>query len=145
MGFKTWRLVSSRSRSVSRRSNASFTNESKTFLFFGIYAQGLPLLVCIVTAIADACREEKKVGDGFKTSLYFPNMGAVRCFVGEHFGDGTTYFASSKFLYHDMFMVIIQMFNLYFYGSICVVLCKGWENQDSIRRMKGFASFLTNF
>ena len=144
MGFKTWRLVSSRSRSVSRRSNASFTNESKTFLFFGIYAQGLPLLVCIVTAIADACREEKKVGDGFKTSLYFPNMGAVRCFVGEHFGDGTTYFASSKFLYHDMFMVIIQMFNLYFYGSICVGLCKGWENQDSIRRMKGFASFLTN-
>ena len=93
MGFKTWRLVSSRSRSVSRRSNASFTNESKTFLFFGIYAQGLPLLVCIATAIADACREEKKVGNGFKTSLYFPNMGAVRCFVGEHFGDGTTYFA----------------------------------------------------
>ena len=68
-------------------------------------------------------------------------MGVVRCFVGEQEEDRTTYFASSKFLYHDMFMVIIQMFNLYFYGSICMVLFKGWDNQDSIRKMKGFEIF----
>ena len=143
MGFKTWRLFSG-SRYQTRRSNNSFTDESRTFLFFSIYAQGFPFLVCIVTAIADACREEKRNGNGFKSASHFPNMGVVRCFVGEQEEDRTTYFASSKFLYHDMFMVIIQMFNLYFYGSICMVLFKGWDNQDSIRKMKGFERFFIN-
>ena len=114
-------------------------------MIFAIYAQGLPFIVCIITAIVDACREGRKDEMGLKAAPHFPNMGVLRCFVGEQEDYKKNYFASPKFLYHDMFMVIIQMFNLYFYGSICVGLCKGWENQDSIRRMKGFASFLTNF
>jgi len=136
MGFKTWRIFSGL-RSETRRSNDSFTNERKTFLYFSIYAQGLPFLVCIATTIIDACREKKHDGNGFVATRHFPNMGVVGCFVGEMYDDRTTYLTSAKFLYHDMFMVVIQMFNLYFYASICVVLCKGWENQESIRRMKG--------
>ena len=137
MGFKTWRIFFG-SRSETRRSKDSFTNEGKTLLYFSIYAQGLPLLVCIVTAITDACREKNHNGNGFVATRHFPNMGVIGCFVGEMYEDRTTYLTSAKFLYHDMFMVVIQMFNLYFYASICLVLYKGWENQDSIRRMKGF-------
>ena len=143
MGFKTWRIFSG-SSSETRRSRDSFTDERRTFLYFSIYAQGLPLLVCIATAITDACRERKHTGNGLIATRHFPNMGVVRCFVGEMYADRTTYLGSAKFLYNDMFMVAIQMLNLYFYASICVVLYKGWENQDSIRRMKGFERYFIN-
>ena len=144
MGFKTWRIFSG-SSSETRRSRDSFTDERRTFLYFSIYAQGLPLLVCIATAITDACRERKHTGNGLIATRHFPNMGVVRCFVGEMYADRTTYLGSAKFLYNDMFMVAIQMLNLYFYASICVVLYKGWENQDSIRRMKGFERYFINW
>ena len=144
MGFKTWKIFSG-SKYPSRRSNDDFANEKRTFMIFAIYAQGLPFVVCIITAIVDACREGRKDEMGLKAAPHFPNMGVLRCFVGEQEDDKTNYFASPKFLYHDMFMVFIHMINLYFYGCICVFLCKGWENQASIRRLKGFEIFFINY
>ena len=104
MGFKTWRIFSG-SSSETRRSRDSFTDERRTFLYFSIYAQGLPLLVCIATAITDACRERKHNGNGLIATRHFPNMGVVRCFVGEMYAERTTYLGSAKFLFNDMFMV----------------------------------------
>ena len=129
MGFNLWKVFNFHS-SKKRESIGRF-------LKYCLYAQGVPLLVSIVTAIADQFRpKNEKTGLHYVTP-HFPNMGIVRCFVGEQAEDGLTYFGSAKFIYMDLFMLLVQIANIFFLGSICKVLFKGWENQARLDNIKG--------
>ena len=129
MGFNLWKVFNFHS-SKKRESIGRF-------LKYCLYAQGVPLLISIVTAIVDQFRpKNEETGIHFVTP-HFPNMGVVRCFVGEHFEDGLTYLGSAKFIYMDLFMLLVQIANIFFLGSICNVLIKGWENQARLDDIKG--------
>ena len=123
MGFNLWKVFNF-PRSKNRESITRF-------LKYCLYAQGVPLLISIITATADELRPNHKV------TPHFPNMGVVRCFVGEHYDEGLSYFASAKFIYMDLFILLIQIASIFFLGSIYMVLFKGWENQARLDTIKG--------
>merc|ERR1719219_1253616 len=100
----------------------------------------MPLLISISTAIADASRPKSEEGHSL-AEPHFPNMGVVRCFLGEQYKSDQKYLESAKFIYMDIFILLIQIANIFFLGSICSVLFKGWGNQARLDEMKGNADW----
>ena len=127
MGFNLWRVFNFHSK---KRENL------RRFLKYVLYAQGMPLLISISTAIADASRPKSEEGHSL-AEPHFPNMGVVRCFLGEQYKSDQKYLESAKFIYMDIFILLIQIANIFFLGSICLVLFKGWGNQARLDEMKG--------
>ena len=127
MGFNLWRVFNFHSK---KRENL------RRFLKYVLYAQGMPLLISISTAIADASRPKSDEGHSL-AEPHFPNMGVVRCFLGEQYKSDQKYLESAKFIYMDIFILLIQIANIFFLGSICSVLFKGWGNQARLDEMKG--------
>merc|ERR1712210_256127 len=68
-GFHIWRMFNVGG------SKKPFREDLKKFLFYALYAQGVPLLINIVTAIVDSRRD--------KISSFYPNMGELTCSLGE--------------------------------------------------------------
>ena len=127
MGFNLWRVFNFHSK---KRENL------RRFLKYVLYAQGMPLLISISTAIADASRPKSEEGHSL-AEPHFPNMGVVRCFLGEQYKSDQKYLESAKFIYMDVFMLVIQIANAYFLGSICLVLFRGWNNQARLDKITG--------
>ena len=119
MGFHIWRLFTGVGGS-----KKPFREDLRKFLFYALYAQGTPLLINIITAIIDSSKE--------KITSHYPNMGGVRCFLGEDkdaLAEHGSYFESAKFIYHDIFMFIVQLVNGGFLISIGKVLSRDWKLQ----------------
>ena len=126
MAFHTWRVFNKRG------SKKPFQEDPKKFLHYALYAQGVPLLINIVTATIDSSRD--------KITAHYPNMGEIRCFLGESKDnklEHPSYFESSKFIYHDLFMFLGQLVNAVFLVSIGKVLKRGWENQAELLKLTG--------
>lgn len=67
------------------------------FRYFS-YAQGLPLVIVMITAIVDA--RTREVIDDVTDDAYLPNMGVYDCFLGDQKRDPKpSYFSTAKFLY----------------------------------------------
>ena len=139
LGFDIWMRFSYPSTRGGAR------GDGKKLLFYALYAQGLPLLVSIVTTIVDATRpfvgdhnnSSTNYTDQHKITAHYPNMGDLKCFLGETKMSVNSYFGTAGFLYFDMFTILILVSNLYFLGSVIWVIHKGWENQASLRGMTG--------
>jgi len=128
MGFHIWRLFNVGG------SRKLFREDLKKFLFYALYAQGVPLLITIITAIIDSTR------DGARPRSHYPNMGEFRCFLGEgkeQKKEHPHYHESAKFIYMDLFLIIIQFVNGIFLISIGRVLSRGWQNQADMLEMRG--------
>ena len=126
MGFHIWRLFNVGG------SKKPFREDMKKFLFYALYAQGVPLLINIITLIIDSSKD--------KITSHYPNMGAVRCFLGEDLMQKKNhphYFESAKFIYHDLFMFIVQLVNGVFLFSIGKVLRRGWKVQAERLELMG--------
>jgi hypothetical protein len=125
-----WRAV--RGHTISK------AKQPRVFLLYGLYAQGMPLLICLITAIVDASRPLKldQIG-GRKITKHYSNMGQLRCFVGEQQDQKGSYFESAQFIYCDMFMLLVQTANLFFLGSILAVLRRDWESQARVLELQG--------
>jgi len=126
MGFHIWRMFNIGG------SKKPFREDLKKFLFYALYAQGVPLLINIVTAIVDSTRD--------KISSFHPNMGELTCSLGE----GRTqkvahpsYFVSARFIYHDLFLFLVQIVNGVFLISIGRVLSRGFQNQADRLELMG--------
>ena len=126
MGFHIWRMFNVGG------SKKPFREDLKKFLFYALYAQGVPLLINIVTAIVDSTRD--------KISSFHPNMGELTCSLGE----GKTqkeaypsYFVSARFIYHDLFLFLVQIVNGVFLISIGRVLSRGFQNQADRLELMG--------
>ena len=71
------------------------------------YAQGVPAVICVITALAD-----QLVG----SPEWRPNMGEARCFLSCHSGikcaHTTNKFIMPMFIYFESFQLVINMINL---------------------------------
>ena len=123
MGFHIWRLFNVGG------SRKPFREDLKKFLFFALYAQGTPLLINIITAIIDSTRT--------RITPHYPNMGELRCFLGENKMAHPNYFRSAKFIYNDLFVLLVQLANGFFFISIVKVFRRGWKNQAALMQMTG--------
>ena len=125
MGFHIWRMFSFSSAMKDRRGDLG------KLVSYALYAQGAPAIICAITAIVDATRQ----GTATK-SVHHPNMGVFRCFLGAAKND-QSYLTSPRFIYSDVFIILIQLVNIYFLSSVIVVLYRGWENQAKLLHLKG--------
>jgi len=130
LGFNIWKEFT-RSR-LSSSLVIRRTRKEELYKFFKIfsYSHGMPLVICSITAIIDSSRPLKSI-----PILYYPNMGTVRCFLGEV--SGSSYLNSGVFLYSDIFCVLMITINMYFLCSITMVLKRGWENQAELLHYMG--------
>ena len=126
MGFHIWRMFNIGG------SKKPFREDLKKFLFYALYAQGVPLLINIVTAIVDSRRD--------KISSFYPNMGELSCSLGEGRKQKAaypSYFVSAKFIYNDLFLFLVQIVNGVFLISIGRVLSRGFQNQADRLELMG--------
>jgi len=86
-----------------------------------IYAQGMPLLICIITAIVDEVRKFKQYPGS--DAHYFPEMGLYSCYLGyENIGPRPSYFTTPEFLYVQMYQLIILVTNLVMFVKTTVYI-----------------------
>ena len=128
MGFDIWRTFAS--FSVRLRTTRG---QNMKFLIYALYTQGSPLLICLATGIIDSLKPPRADGQGSAITPHFPNMAALRCFLGE-LRNTTGYLGSAGFLYFDLFLVMIMVSNTFFMGSVCRILSRGWDNQTRLTR-----------
>ena len=130
MGFHIWRLFTGVGGS-----KKTFREDLRKFLFYALYAQGVPLLINVITAIIDSTSD--------RITPHHPNMGMLRCFLGEGKEQKMahpSYFVSAKFIYNDLFMILVQLVNGFFLISIGKVLRRGWKDQAESLKLMGLGN-----
>ena len=109
--------------------------EKKKFLKYTCYAQGMPFLIAVITAIIDASVARDGNPD---TLIHYPNMGRYSCFLGAvKTGEHQSYFGRPEFIYFQVFLVILQVSNMVFLGITIKFLYQGWGNQAELLRNSG--------
>jgi len=87
-------------------------SETGRLVAFLLYAQGLPFLVCALTAIIDATGPAKQ-----SDRVTRPNMGVYRCFLGaEYRRPARSYFVQPDFIYFHSVIILLQVSNLVLLG-----------------------------
>ena len=102
------------------------------FRYFA-YAQGMPLIVSLITACADNI--------GSVPDLQKPNMGEYGCFLGysansekPSFSQFSKFFASSYFLYLYLYLMLILIANTVFLVLTLIKLREGFKTiEDDIK------------
>jgi hypothetical protein len=103
-------------------------------MFCFVYAQGLPLIICAITAIIDA------TGKGKPSSKlqFYPEMGVYSCFLGsEKTSARKSYFSSPAFIYHQSVIILVQISNLIFLVLTGRQVCRPGDVPDNEDRNKG--------
>jgi len=110
----------------------SFWRRSCNILIFGIYAQGAPLIICIITFMVDAWGPDNQ-----SERLSYPNMGVYRCFLGAQFtAPPRSYFDHPNFLYFHMYVLNLQIINLLVVCLTAARMCKSRPESDFRTKMK---------
>ena len=108
-------------------------SEKRRFMLCLVYAQGLPLIICSITAGVDAAGAGKPSSE---LQLY-PEMGVYSCFLGsQKTSADKSYFSTPVFLYHQSVLILVQISNLVFLVMAWVHLWQVGEGQDMERRDK---------
>lgn len=76
-----------------------------------IFAQGIPLLISLITFLVDRYGKE---------DMILPNMGKYSCFIGSISGSETHFLTSPKFLYFYLIISLVMIANL-----ICFIITGG--------------------
>ena len=108
----------------------------KKFWKYFAYAQGMPLLITIITAIVDATGN----ADGNEENLiHHPNMGMYSCFLGAVATPSTpqSYFGRPEFIYYHVFIMLLQIANMFFLGITVHSIYKGWKNEAKMQKHSG--------
>eukprot|EP00092_Neocalanus_flemingeri_P030860 GFUD01033514.1.p1 GENE.GFUD01033514.1~~GFUD01033514.1.p1 ORF type:complete len:712 (+),score=129.88 GFUD01033514.1:89-2224(+) len=115
--------------------NPSPDEERRKFWKYLTYAQGMPLLICVITALVDATGN----GEGNAENLiHRPNMGKYTCFVGAvKTSFDQSYFGRPEFIYFQSFIMLLQIANMFFLGATVHSLYKGWQNQAKLLKITG--------
>jgi len=103
--------------------SATFQKVSETGRLVGflIYAQGLPFLICAITAVIDATGPAPQ-----SERLTRPNMGVYRCFLGAQYTQPTrSYFVQPDFIYFHSVIILLQVSNLVLLALTIAHLVRG--------------------
>ena len=89
----------------------------------------MPLVIVAVTAIVDAQGPEDK-----DERQYFPNVGTYQCFPGYSITEERpSFFATPEFLYFELYLLIINIANLFFFGSAIKAIRAAYINREQLR------------
>ena len=95
------------------------------------YAQGVPLLMVMITAAVDS--------QGSLEEVFLPNMGNHECFLGS---PDTSYrpsfFATPEFIYYESVLLLINILNLFFFCSAMKTIRAAYLNKKQLRSWKTF-------
>ena len=104
-------------------------NVAKNLLLFCLYAQGGPLLVCGLTALADAFGTNPELK---------PNMGEFKCFLSCHSGIKCSHtnnrFITPVFIYFGSVEMMINITNLLLFMATSYHLVQQWKQASKIQR-----------
>ena len=117
MGFNVWQTLG--------------CYQKGRFLWGALYAQGVPLLICILTAVVDSFRPQFAWDNQLHPDPqpHYHNMGSFRCFLGDPVRG--SFPTSSTFLYFHLYILLLQIANFYFLGNLFRTIYKGWENAST--------------
>ena len=115
----------------------------KLFLY-SLYAQGMPLVLCLVVGLID------KFGS---CQLTRPHMGASQCFVGKPWGEQfeeynqtrgqwTAFFASPEFIYFYSVVLALQAANVIFFLLTVYYLVQHWRHSAGIIKTETKGNFI---
>lgn len=99
-------------------------NSKKKLLLSIIYAQGMPLIVTLVTILMDHFGSEE--------SHILPNMGKYRCGLGSEFNFNITFLKTSRFLYFYLIILIITLVNIICYMITAYNFISHWLSTNSM-------------
>jgi len=103
------------------------TVESNKKLFLSIiYAQGMPLILTIITILMDLFGPEE--------SYILPNMGKYRCMVGSEFVPNSSFLKTSIFLYFYLIILIITFVNIICFIITAFNFLSHWLSTQSMFR-----------
>ena len=111
----------------------SFTNiisvtasDSKKFMIAMIYSQGLPVLLCILTAIIDNAPTAKTKAE----NPYYPEIGVYSCYLGSRYKlvEGTSYFQTPIFIYQQSLLLVTIVINISLMAHVCWCFYKARES-----------------
>jgi len=95
----------------------------KTIFGHTLYAQGLPTLLTIVTALLD---------EAGPCDITRPNMGTFKCFLGTEYGAVDSFFKSASFLYFYLIVGILIIVNIICFLITGISLCLHWRNMTHV-------------
>ena len=121
MGFHIWRMFNVGG------SKKPFREDLKKFLMYMLCAQGVPLLISIITLTQRGPS---------------PNMGHIPSFLGSgkqknSWENRDSYYTSPKFIFNDQFLYLAMLTNSFFCISILKVLHRSFQNQTDRLRLMG--------
>ena len=93
-------------------------------MLYCLYAQGLPVVLTIVTALMD------EVGPCEATR---PNMGVVKCFVQSKYEPELSFTQSAQFLYHYLIVATLITVNISCFLLTGIRLCCHWRQMKDIK------------
>ena len=89
-----------------------------------LYAQGVPLLISLVTAIID----------NYGSCDYIsPNMGRYTCFLGAEFSPDALFIFTPVFIYNYLIISIIMVSNLICFIKTGYILIYNWSSARNLK------------
>jgi len=129
----------------------SSRSEVKKFWWYFLYAQGLPLVICCITALVDHFGTKSACGKidsempsviSENDTLSLPNMGTYNCFLGAgHYASEGSYFAHPAFIYFQSFLIIIQILNIAFFVITVHNFNKHWKESKGLNKNTDNSSY----
>jgi len=108
-------------------------SDKNRFLFCLCYAQGLPLIICGITAAVDAAGR----GKTYSELQFYPEMGVYSCFLGSQKTSASrSYFTSPVFIYYQSVLILVQISNLVFLTMTWIQMCKAGDGQNQDGNIK---------
>jgi len=97
---------------------------SKRLIFYLLYAEGIPVVITIITVLLDFYGP---------CDAILPNMGKVQCFFGVEHNSVMSFFHTSEFLYHYLIICVIIIINFICFLVTGISLIKHWYQMRSIK------------
>ena len=107
--------------------------ERKKLIGYSVYAQGMPFLICSLTAIVDAF----SYGKNFQDLLHYPEMGVYSCFLGSsRTGGRVSFFERPEFIYFMSFITLVLIGNAILLALTTKKFVESWRNQEELRKLQ---------
>lgn len=102
-------------------------NERVKFILCLLYSQGLPVLLCAITALVDHSGRGLKAEDRYS----YPEMGRYSCYLGSMASSQSrSYFQSPQFIYQQSVIILVQLSNLVFLVLTGITVRSAGGQQD---------------
>ena len=115
----------------------SFTNlvsvnvsEKMKLALILIYAQGVPAILCVLTAIIDSSSPPSS-----DELQYYPEMGVYNCYLGSQYTPDTpSYFQTPVFIYQQSILILSMLANILLLIHVTIRYCSTPQSGQGVKR-----------